>query len=62
MMWQNNKGGLWCGCSYTYLNNDIVNMGPLSITLIWVWLTFSTFLTRIFFYFNEKLPHHLLTK
>ena len=27
-----------------------------------VWLTSSTFLTRIFFYFNEKLSHHPLMK
>ena len=27
-----------------------------------VWLTSSTFLTEISFYFNEKLSHHPLTK
>ena len=30
--------------------------------LIGVWLNSSTFLTGISFYFNEKLPHHPLTK
>ena len=34
----------------------------LECGLIWVWLTSSIFFKKISFYFNERLPHHSLTK